>query len=337
MARARDERGDGEREFERPERTGGVLEPVGENGVVGRRSRGEQRPGVVDQKRRVRDHEVGGDVTGDPDEKGHRGPETGEERDGRGEATEHDDRVTDRVRDADDPERDQRLVDQVGEDRPGETARGRATGVATRPDEQGRHREMSERGHAGSRGAGDTNPSVGVGASRVRYPTDRTGDMLDVGTTAPEFELRGVDEGELGTYRLRDHTDAGEWVLLSFYAFDFEPICTEGMCSLRDAEFFGIERDLSLLGISGDGVYSHRRFADRHDIGYPLLADTSREVAERYDVVWSTYQGMRRVHRRALYLIDPDRTVRLATGVAADSPADIDLEPVVDAVREIRA
>lgn len=161
--------------------------------------------------------------------------------------------------------------------------------------------------------------------------------MREVGTVAPDFELRGVHEGEVATYRLSEFTDAGNWVFLIFYAFDFNPICTEGMCALRDTELFGFEDDMVLLGVSGDGIYSHQRFADQHGINYPLLADTSKEVAEAYDVVREDYEGMKRVHQRALYLIDDERTVRFATAVEADSPEDIDLRPVLDELRAIRA
>lgn len=62
--------------------------------------------------------------------------------------------------------------------------------------------------------------------------------MLQVGETAPDFELRGTQDGDRQRYRLSEFTDDGNWVLLTFYTFDFNPICTEGMCSLRDAEFF---------------------------------------------------------------------------------------------------
>lgn len=160
--------------------------------------------------------------------------------------------------------------------------------------------------------------------------------MLQTGDMAPNFELRGVHDGTVDTYTLGQFTDEGTWVVLTFYSFDFNPVCTEGMCALRDSEFFEFEEDLAVLGVSGDGVYSHQQFADQHTIGFPLLSDTSKEVAEDYDVVHGDYEGMKRVHQRALYLIDPDRRVRFATAVDVDSPEEIDLSPVVERVRSIR-
>lgn len=160
--------------------------------------------------------------------------------------------------------------------------------------------------------------------------------MLEEGTTAPDFALSGTHRGETGTYRLSDRTDAGNWVVVTFYAFDFNPICTEGICSLRDTEYFQFEPDIELLGVSGDGVYSHGQFAEQHDINFPLLADTDKRVAEQYDVVREDYEGMKHVHQRAIYLVDPDRTIRFATGVDVDSPEDIDLTPVLDVIQDRR-
>lgn len=162
--------------------------------------------------------------------------------------------------------------------------------------------------------------------------------MLGDGDTAPDFELQGYADGTIDSYRLYDWIDAGNWVVLTFYTFDFNPICTEGACSLRDTAFFQFEDDLRLLGVSGDSVYAHQRFADQHHINYPLLADTDRTVGEQYGVVHDEpTEGMARAHQRSLFVIDSDRRIRLAVTVDADSPDDIDLAPLVDTIRELRA
>jgi peroxiredoxin len=157
-----------------------------------------------------------------------------------------------------------------------------------------------------------------------------------VGDIAPDFELRGTRAGDRDIYRLSDYTDAGQWVFLTFYAFDFNPICTEGMCALRDAEFFDLYDDLVPLGVSGDGIHSHEQFAEQHDINYPLLSDTGKDVADQYGVIREEYEGMRRVHQRAVFVIDDSRTVRFVTTIDADSPDDIDLGPINDVLRDIR-
>lgn len=159
--------------------------------------------------------------------------------------------------------------------------------------------------------------------------------IIEIGQKAPDFELKGFHNGDVDMYRLSDFPDSG-WVLLTFYAFDFNPICTEGMCSLRDTEFLWFEGELTLLGVSGDGIYSHEQFATEHNINYPLLSDTNKEVAEQYGVVRKEYDGMKEVHQRTVLLIDDEQVVRFVAAVSADSPEDIDLSSVVEALREMR-
>jgi peroxiredoxin Q/BCP len=109
------------------------------------------------------------------------------------------------------------------------------------------------------------------------------------------------------------------------------------MCALRDAEFFALYDDLAVLGVSGDGIHSHERFAEHHDINYPLLSDTAKDVADQYGVVREEYEGMRRVHQRAVFVIDDSRTVRFATTMDAASPEDIELGPINDVLRDLKA
>lgn len=160
--------------------------------------------------------------------------------------------------------------------------------------------------------------------------------MLGGGVTAPDFELEGVYEGEFDTYRLSEYTRDGKWVLLSFYAFDFHPVCTAGLRSLRDAVLSQFEDDFAMVGVSGDGVYSHRQFAEAYDIDVPLLSDTSKEVGDQYGVVHGEYEGMKRVHQRGTFVIDDERTVRLSISVDATTPEESELDPLVEAIRELR-
>lgn len=160
--------------------------------------------------------------------------------------------------------------------------------------------------------------------------------MLGGGVTAPDFELEGAFGGEFDTYRLSEYTRDGNWILLSFYAFDFHPVCTAGLRSLRDSEFLQFEDDFVTLGVSGDGVYSHQQFVDAHDLDVPLLSDTSKEVGDQYGVVHSEYEGMKRVHQRAAFVIDDERTVRLSISVDATTPEEIELYPLVETIREFR-
>lgn len=125
-------------------------------------------------------------------------------------------------------------------------------------------------------------------------------------------------------------------MFLTFYAFDFNSICTAGMCALRDAKFFEFYDDLVALGVSGDGIHAHERFANEHNIGYPLLSDTGKDIGEQYGVIREELDGMRRVHQRAAFVIDDTRTVRFVATIDADSPEDIELGPINDVMAKLR-
>ena len=102
---------------------------------------------------------------------------------------------------------------------------------------------------------------------------------VDVGETAPDFELTGTGNG---TYRLSDYR--GKWVILAFYPGDFTPVCTRQFCSYRDGDDRLNELGVEVLGVSPQSVGSHERFAAKHGLTVPLLADESREVIRAYGV-----------------------------------------------------
>jgi peroxiredoxin Q/BCP len=123
---------------------------------------------------------------------------------------------------------------------------------------------------------------------------------VGVGDRAPEFELAGT-EGR--AYRLSDYR--GKWVILAFYPGDFTPVCTRQFCSYRDADDRLDQLGVEVLGISPQTVDSHNRFAAKHDLTVPLLADEGREVIRAYGV--GAPGGL---VRRSIFIVDPDRVIR---------------------------
>lgn len=123
---------------------------------------------------------------------------------------------------------------------------------------------------------------------------------VKVGEPAPGFELPGTGGCR---YRLGDLR--GRWVILAFYPGDFTPVCTRQFCSYRDGDDRLDELDAEVLGISPQSVDSHERFASKHGLTVPLLADTDREVIRAYGV--GLPSGM---VRRSVFIVDPDGVVR---------------------------
>lgn len=120
-----------------------------------------------------------------------------------------------------------------------------------------------------------------------------------VGEPAPDFELEGTD----GTFRLS--AQRGRRVVLLFYPGDNTTVCTKQFCSYRDnpEAFAGL--DATVVGISAQGVESHRDFSAKHSLNVPLLADEDAAVASTYGV-HSRIAGT----KRAVVVVDEDGIVR---------------------------
>jgi thioredoxin-dependent peroxiredoxin len=97
------------------------------------------------------------------------------------------------------------------------------------------------------------------------------------GSPAPDFTLPDGDGAE---WRLSDHR--GKVVVLLFYPGDETPICTRQMCSVRDRWEDYAATGAEVVGISTNSVESHKNFAEHHELPLRLLADTDRQVADRY-------------------------------------------------------
>jgi peroxiredoxin Q/BCP len=99
--------------------------------------------------------------------------------------------------------------------------------------------------------------------------------MVMVGDEAPAFAPKD-QEGR--THELRDY--AGRPVVLYFYRKDDTPGCTKEACSFRDALPKFRKDGAAVLGVSGLDVPSKAKFAAKHALNFPLLADEDHAVAE---------------------------------------------------------
>lgn len=100
--------------------------------------------------------------------------------------------------------------------------------------------------------------------------------MLKVGDPVPEFELMS-QHGPVKSSDLR-----GKRYVLYFYPADDTPGCTKEACSFRDNlpkfESLGVP----VYGVSPQDVKSKQKFAAKHALNFPLLADTDHNVAEAF-------------------------------------------------------
>ena len=132
--------------------------------------------------------------------------------------------------------------------------------------------------------------------------------MLKNGTKAPEFNLEDQD-GQRHT--LASLLEAGP-LILYFYPADFTPGCTKEACTFRDLQKDLVAAKLRVVGISPQDAASHKRFAAKHGLNFPLLADPDKKAVKAYDVDGPLGFGV----RRGTYLVGRDG--RIQDSVLAD-------------------
>jgi len=102
---------------------------------------------------------------------------------------------------------------------------------------------------------------------------------ISVGSKAPNFTLK--DQNGIPV-SLSDFL--GKKVILYFYVRDDTPGCTTQACEFRNDMKMLHERNIVVLGISPDSVDSHKRFVEKYDLTFPLLADQDAKLAKKYGV-----------------------------------------------------
>ncbi|WP_243090227.1 thioredoxin-dependent thiol peroxidase [Thermus neutrinimicus] len=153
---------------------------------------------------------------------------------------------------------------------------------------------------------------------------------MEPGTLASDFALPD-QEGRI--HRLSDYR--GKWVVLYFYPKDDTPGCTKEACGFRDRMGDLQELGAVVLGVSADDVQSHKRFAEKYGLNFPLLADPERQVITAYGA-WGRkklygkeYEGI----LRQTFLIDPEgRIAKVWKKVSPEGHA----EEVAEALRSLR-
>lgn len=126
--------------------------------------------------------------------------------------------------------------------------------------------------------------------------------MLDVNDEAPDFQ--GSDQAGR-QIALQDLLQRGP-VVLYFYPKDFTPGCTQEACFFRDAYDELKDQGAEVVGVSVDGEDTHRRFAEKHGLAFPLLSDKDRRISRDY--------GAQRLFglftKRVTFVIDRERRIR---------------------------
>jgi len=103
---------------------------------------------------------------------------------------------------------------------------------------------------------------------------------LNVGDTAPSFEL--VDT-ELKMRTLEEFKD--KKIILSFFVAASSPVCTTEMCTFRDSWDEISNLGAQVIGISNDGPFANKAFAEKHNLNFPILGDYKSKTIRDYDIL----------------------------------------------------
>ena len=134
---------------------------------------------------------------------------------------------------------------------------------------------------------------------------------LRLGEIAPDFEA-ATTEGPISFHDWK----AGTWAVLFSHPADFTPVCTTELGRVAALEDEWERRGVKVLAVSVDPLEDHESWkGDIEDVsgttvGYPIIADDSRQVSEAYDMIHPGEGDTSGV--RSVFIIDPANKVRLS-------------------------
>jgi peroxiredoxin Q/BCP len=103
--------------------------------------------------------------------------------------------------------------------------------------------------------------------------------MINEGQQAPDFNANDQDGNKISLSQF-----AGKKVVLYFYPKDSTPGCTTEACDFRDNYQGLTAQGIVVLGVSTDDEASHQKFIAKHNLPFPLIADTDKKIVEAYGV-----------------------------------------------------
>jgi len=138
--------------------------------------------------------------------------------------------------------------------------------------------------------------------------------MLSVGSKFPQFSKTAVASLEIGnefiTVTNQDHITAGKWMVMFWWPMDFTFVCPTEISGFNEKIEEFTNKNALLVGASTDSQYVHLAWRKSHpdlkDLNFPMLADTSKSLAEELGIL----ESKTKVAYRVTYIIDPEGIIR---------------------------
>jgi len=143
--------------------------------------------------------------------------------------------------------------------------------------------------------------------------------MLKEGDKAPDFTVL-TDEGE--EYRLADHKD--ETIVLYFYPRADTPGCTIESCEFRDSVKKFTKKGVTVIGVSPDTTKAQAKFKEKFSLGFTLLADADKSIANAYGVMKEKNMYGKKVMgvARTTFVIQAGRIAKIYSNVKPEGHAE---------------
>jgi len=161
----------------------------------------------------------------------------------------------------------------------------------------------------------------------------RPSPSLRLGDKAPDF-TQDSTQGPIRFYEWMGDS----WAVLFSHPADFTPVCTTELGTVARLKPEFDRRKVKAIGLSVDPLFFHEQWAgdiaetQGAELNFPLLADADRKVAQLYDMIHPNAHATETV--RSVFIIDPDKTVRLIHTYPASTGRNFDeLLRVIDSLQ----
>ncbi len=157
---------------------------------------------------------------------------------------------------------------------------------------------------------------------------------LAVGDKAPDFVLTASDGRSV---KLADYTGKKN-VVLFFYPGDFTPVCTKESCGFQDMYKDLTGKDTEVIGVSRDDDESHRKFAAKYKLEFPLIADTESSLVQAFRLQDGAFGKLGKLLGRApRYTFVIDKKGLIAGVFHAEISAGVHTDGVRELVAKLNA
>ena len=135
---------------------------------------------------------------------------------------------------------------------------------------------------------------------------------MQVGDTAPDFTAPLATEDDIESFTLSEALEDGP-VVLAFFPGAFTSVCSHELTTFRDRLSEFEAAGVRLYGVSVDSPFALDAFHDELDLNFPLVSDANNELVREYGVAMDFAElGVEDVAKRAVFVVDEDRTVSYA-------------------------